>query len=355
MRKTHRFLIIFLFIAIDFQLAAGQSPDQSTDQSDDTKAEPELTLEQKAEKGDAEAQNEMGLDADRDHHYAEAFKWFDLAAKQGLSKSQLSVGYAYDQGLGVEKDPVQAVHWYALAAAQGYAQAEFNLGMCYHLHDGVGSDEEKNHAAAIKWFSLALSHGNSAAANGLGLVYEHGPNPDFKEAFRWYKKGAELGDEEAAYNACRFMAQGIGAPQDYSEAFRLCTQASGGSSKITSSWGEYGLGRIYDDGSGVPQDYAKAAEWYRKSASQGNPASQLRLGQLYSEGKGVKRDPVEAYMWMAVAGSLRHPEALDELQVLTPKMKEADLVKGQSRAREWIERNRRDPEDDPSGNVLYPR
>lgn len=307
-----------------------------------------------AEKGDPEAQNEMGLAADEDHRYADAFKWFELAAKQGISKAQVSVGYAYDEGLGVRKDRVQAVHWYALAAAQGNAQAEFNLGMCYFHGEGVESnDASQNRSAAIKWFSLALSHGYENAANGLGLVYEDTPSSDYKQAFRWYSKGAEMGDHEAAYNACRLVAQGLGAPSDYSEALRLCSQAAEGDSRITRSWGQYGLGRLYEDGLGVPQDYAKAAKWYRLSAEQMNPASQLNLGNLYSEGKGVHQDLVEAYMWVAIAGSLGNPEALDELRVLTSKMKEAETRKGQARARQWTEQHQRDPEDDPAGNVNY--
>lgn len=348
MQTTKPSLIVFLFLStVLCQLASSQS-------ARDVEAASDVRVEQRSENGDAEAQNEMGLVADDSRHYAEAFKWFELAAKQGLSKAQLSVGYAYDKGLGVEKDQVQAVHWYALAAAQGNPQAEFNLGMCYHLGEGVGSDNAaQNRTDAIKWFSLPLSHGDDGAANGLGLVYEHDPSPDYGEAFRWYRKGAEMGDEEAEYNTCRLMVQELGSPRDYSEALRWCSLAAHAHGRLTSAWGQYGLGRIYEDGSGVPQDYVKAAEWYRESAEKGNPASQLRLGNLYSKGKGVKRDLVEAYVWMAVAGSLGHPEALDELQILIPKMKEGDVLKGQSRARKWIEQSQRDPEDDPADNVVY--
>jgi TPR repeat protein len=344
------FLALMVFAAVVCRSAACQS-----DQSE--QSAPELSLEERAERGDPEAQNEMGLAANDDHRYAEAFKWFQLAAKQGLAKAQLSVGYAYDEGLGVTKDQVEAVHWYALAAAQGNAQAEFNLGMCYHHGEGVEStDPALNRSLAIKWFSLALSHGNKGAANGLGLVYEHASSADYKEALQWYRKGAELGDAEAAYNACRLMAQGLGGvPGNYSEALRLCTEAAEGRSVKYSSWGEYGVGRIHEDGLGMSPDYAKAAEWYRKSAEQGNPASQLRLADLYANGKGVKQDLVEAYVWIAIAGSLGNPDALNELQILAPKMKEADVLKAQSRAQQWIEQHRRDPEDDPAGNIVYPK
>jgi TPR repeat protein len=45
------------------------------------------------------------------------------------------------------------------------------------------------------------------------------------------------------------------------------------------------LGFCYMEGSGVKQDYAKAAEWFRKSAAQGNKAAQDNLDLLKNEGK----------------------------------------------------------------------
>jgi len=350
MRITKTSLILLPLLSAACQLTYGQSKPEEQSASGD------LSVEVKAKNGDSESQDEMGLAAEELHHYAEAFKWFQLAAEQGLSKSQVKVGYFYDQGLGIHKDHVQAVHWYGLAAAQGDSQAEFDLAMCYYKGEGVESNNPaQNRAAAVKWFSAALNQGYESAANGLGLVYEFGSSPsDYKEALRWYKKGAELGDEEAEYNTCRLTIHGLGGPRDYSEALHWCSEAADGSTSYTSSWGQYGLGRIYEDGSGVPRDYSQAAEWYRKSAEQGNPASQLRLADLYANGKGVKRDLVEAYMWSAVAGSLGEPDGMDKLKNLTPKMKETEVLKGQARARAWIEQHPRDPEDDPSENIHYP-
>jgi TPR repeat protein len=312
-------------------------------------ASSELSVERRARNGDPEAQDEMGLAAEERHEYAEALKWFRLAAQQGLSKSQVKVGYYYNEGLGAPKDHVEAFRWYTLAAAQGDPQAEFDLAMCYHQREGVQS----NRAAAIKWFSSALNHGYAKAANGLGLVYEFGPTSDYEEALRWYRKGAELGDEDAQYSACRLTVQGLGTPRDYSEAFHWCSEAADGDESGGSSWGQFGLGRLYENGFGVKQDYAEAVEWYRKSADQGNPAAQMSLGELYSKGNGVKRDLIEAYMWIAVAGSLGHPDAVEKLQSLGSKMKNVDLSQAQARARGWIAQHPPDGEDNPAENILY--
>ncbi len=37
----------------------------------------------------------------------------------------------YDNGQGVPQDYAEAVKWYRLAAEQGYAYAQYNLGVMY--------------------------------------------------------------------------------------------------------------------------------------------------------------------------------------------------------------------------------
>jgi TPR repeat protein len=55
---------------------------------------------------------------------------------------------------------------------------------------------------------------------------------------------------------------------------------------------QYKLGDMYLDGQGVPQDYDEALKWYRKSADQGNEAAQYKLGLMYAKGQGVPQDYV---------------------------------------------------------------
>lgn len=57
---------------------------------------------------------------------AEALKWFQLAAKQGVAIAQRNLGALYANGQGVTKNDVEALKWYSLAAEQGNAQAQRN-------------------------------------------------------------------------------------------------------------------------------------------------------------------------------------------------------------------------------------
>lgn len=63
--------------------------------------------------------------------YAEAIRWYTLAAEQGYARAQFNLGLLYKNGGGVvTQDYAEAVRWYTLAAEQGNARAQFNLAFC---------------------------------------------------------------------------------------------------------------------------------------------------------------------------------------------------------------------------------
>jgi TPR repeat protein len=85
-------------------------------------------LIEKAEKGDKNAQNSLGLifyygeEVTKD--FTEAAKWYRLAADQGYAYAQFNLGGMYYSGEGVTKDFTEAVKWFRLAADQGLAEAK---------------------------------------------------------------------------------------------------------------------------------------------------------------------------------------------------------------------------------------
>jgi len=306
-----------------------------------------LSVRQKADAGDSGAQYELGLEAEQRQDYRDAFKWFQLAAKQGLNGAQVDLAYLYVTGFGTVKDLEQAVHWYSLAAAQGNPNGEYSLGICYLHGEGI----EQNSALARKWISLALSHGDgSRSVNAMGLTYETGPETDLNEALKWYQKAAEMGYREAQYNVCRLTAQGLVSPADYKRATDWCsTLAESGD-----PWGEYGLARMLEEGVGTQPDLKKAAEWYTKSAEQGNPAAQFSLAAVYSQGKGVPKDLVEAYKWAMIAGAKKHPEARDFMEGLTVRMTSRQISSAQSLALKWTQEHPLDPESSQTlDHIVY--
>ena len=98
----------------------------------------------RAEQGDATAQNNLGAMYHQGQgvaqDYAEAVKWFRLAAAQGLAAAQSWLGSMYEQGQGVAQDYAEAVKWFRLAAAQGDAAAQSNLGGAGPTHVVIEHD-----------------------------------------------------------------------------------------------------------------------------------------------------------------------------------------------------------------------
>jgi TPR repeat protein len=55
--------------------------------------------------------------------YAEAAKWYRMAAEQGNADAQATLGFRYERGQGVPRDYVLAHMWLSLAAANGSSAA----------------------------------------------------------------------------------------------------------------------------------------------------------------------------------------------------------------------------------------
>ena len=73
------------------------------------------------------------------------------------------------------------------------------------------------------------------------------------------------------------------------------------------------LGNCYLSGNGVTKDYAKAVEWYRKAAEQGNATAQNSLGICYYDGNGVTKDYAKAVEWYTKAAEQGHVWGQDNL------------------------------------------
>jgi TPR repeat protein len=57
-----------------------------------------------------------------------AFQYYKLAADQGYSEAQLSLGATYFAGAGVTMDPERGLYYYKLSANQGCAEAQCVIG-----------------------------------------------------------------------------------------------------------------------------------------------------------------------------------------------------------------------------------
>ncbi len=88
-------------------------------------------------------------------HYYRGYVKFKSMAQHGCPFSQCILGIMHQKGLGVKKNPAQALYWFKKSAQQGFADAEHRLGLMYYYGDGV----RKNLSLAKQWLSKAADHG----------------------------------------------------------------------------------------------------------------------------------------------------------------------------------------------------
>jgi TPR repeat protein len=152
-----------------------------------------------AAKGDGDYQfalghrYETGQGAVQD--YAEAARWYRLAARQDHAEAAARLGYLYHHGLGVAQDYAEAAQWYRRAADKGEATAQNALGFFYVHGLGVAQDD----AAAVKWISRAASQGRPDAQFNLGSLYlaGRGITRSYRESYFWLTLAVKSGDQDA--------------------------------------------------------------------------------------------------------------------------------------------------------------
>lgn len=177
-------------------------------------------------------------------------------AASGDRESQYSLGLAYINGKGVEKNVREGMRWLTLAAMGGHNRAQSNLACEYH--------QSGDFKSAFKWWEGAAKRGDALSQYFLGSMYETGEGvlKDYVMALKWYKKAARLGDEAAARSIGVFYLQGWGVEKNYKVAAKWLTQASR-KGDISAS---LHLGKLYEHGKGVRKNIKKAIELYWKAA-----------------------------------------------------------------------------------------
>ena len=107
-------------------------------------------------------------------------EWLPLA-EQGVAGAQMGVGQLFALGLGVDKDPVQALHWHLLAAQQGVVQSQVFVGLAYA---GGGGGVEKDMLVGQMWLRIAERFGDPEARNALFMISQNLPQELIDEAQR---------------------------------------------------------------------------------------------------------------------------------------------------------------------------
>lgn len=154
-------------------------------------------LERAGYAGHAPSQTELGKLYRKSQQvaqdYPKSLSWFRKAADQGDAVAQNACGEFYFNGLGVPEDHPAAIVWFQKAAAQNNPDAMFNMATMRLNGRGL----PKSESDAILLLTKAADLNHIPSQNKLGSLYLMGgesTKKNQKEAIRWFKKAAALGD-----------------------------------------------------------------------------------------------------------------------------------------------------------------
>ena len=145
-------------------------------------------LKKAAEKGNAEAQFELGrIYGNGDgvpQDYQAAIGWLEKAATQNHAKAQESLGSIYANGVGVKQDFPTARSWYLQAARNGLGSAQYLVATMYRF--GL-FESEVDMDQAVDWYHRAANQNVAAAQLALGKLAMRGKyvKQDDSAALQW--------------------------------------------------------------------------------------------------------------------------------------------------------------------------
>lgn len=185
------------------------------------------TLNNRARKGDVEAQALLGAALRRGwpgkRDLFRALAWTRAAAEAGSFYGQANLAVHYWTGQGVERDPVRAERLAAeaaprLAAAARAGSPEMMTFLAWMYARGVGL--EKNPQQAVRWLERASALGYPPAQTNLAVAWLKGigVRPDPVEAGRLLGLASLAGMARAQYLLGRLYEEGRGVPKDMDAA-----------------------------------------------------------------------------------------------------------------------------------------
>ncbi|MFW5425847.1 MAG: tetratricopeptide repeat protein [Methylophagaceae bacterium] len=222
----------------------------------------------------------------------------------------------------------------------GY-QKSYLLNKCYLSFYGLSVEQDYNEA--IKWCSLASQSEVNKKKNGFDVVamylvaWMHDTIEDipqnYKQAFSWYQKAADLGYGDAQLRLAEMYQQGQGVEKNNVLALQWYqTAAKQGYNKA-----QRVLADLYQHGTLVEQDKHQAFKWYKKAAVLEDLDAQYALAQIYVTGEVVEKDTIKSYVFTSyLADEYDNSDATKLSEQLTQKMTEVELEQAQTLGKQWL-------------------
>ncbi|MFT9075991.1 relaxase MobL [Ethanoligenens sp.] len=253
-------------------------------------------LEMAADKGHGKAASTLGQSYLSAGDNETAFTYMRRAAELGDRPATYMLGKMYRDGIGTPADAKKAAD-YLKQGANIFWTDEYKAARAYLY----GSKKvEQDFSAALELLKEEAAKGNAFAMCDVGRIYDRGlgidPDPDM--AMKYYADGlaALLAVEEIGHDA--YIQYRIGKMYRFGQGTEpndvIAAEWFEKSADQGNQFAQYSLGGMYYRGQGVEQDFARAFELYGASAEKDNAFAAYELGKMYHDGIGTVPDVAES-------------------------------------------------------------
>ena len=254
-------------------------------------------------------------------------------ANEGNLDDQMNLAYMYLYGSnGVKQDFAQAFKYYEMAANQNNPIALNNLGSLYF--NGIGTDV--NVPKSLEYFSKAAELGNDNAATNLAFIYLKGGAKDparNKKAMDLFKKASASGNNIAKFMLGYAYYIGFVYPQNYDKAFKLIQSAAKKNGQLDEA--QIVLAEMYINGHGTVQNYIQGINAYRAAVNQGNSEAYMKLADIYVKGQITPPNLIMAHSLYNVASVQEEPGAAKKRDMIGKNLKFEQLLQAQTSAQNF--------------------
>jgi uncharacterized protein len=216
-------------------------------------------------------------------------------AQLGDAASQTLVAELLNNGLGVRRNPSDAVFWYEQAARAGDANAQYK----YALMLLEGQLVKQNRKAADAMMRKAADGGNREAQFNIAqiMVAAEPGEKGLKKALPYYEKAAAQGVPDAQYALSQLYWQ-MDMPREKRMEARswLLKAALAGFDTA-----QYDIAVWLINGIGGERNVEEGFRWMSIAANRGHVVAQNKLAKLYINAIGTRPDPVEATKWYVIS------------------------------------------------------
>lgn len=231
------------------------------------------------------------------------FDLFSFEQERGNLTATSNIAYIYENGIGVNKDPVKAKQLYNEVSQGNNENSLFYLGYSYENKSGQSSDIQQ----AISYYKQASDKGHIDATYRLALCQLKCNHPNLYKAILAYRKESQYGNlEKAASEAAREINDKIEfvnhasffndsvqllCPTNIPQIIDLYRKAADNDHLNAS----YELAVCYELGIGGELKLFEAIHFYRMASEAGDNIATANLGYFYQTGLGVGIDLSKAY------------------------------------------------------------